>query len=76
MAKGDAFWKAVRKREALKTAEAEGVVADSMQVRIALIERMNKGELTLAEVQQELKRIKRGAKAAGMTTRAKAFRDG
>jgi hypothetical protein len=76
MGKGDAFWTAQRKRSALKTAEASGVVADSMEVRMALIERMNKGELTLAEVQAELARIKRGAKAAGMTTRNRAFSDG
>lgn len=76
MAKGDRFWTAERKKTALKTAEASGEVADSLAVRRALIERMNKGELTLTEVQAELARIKRGAKAAGMTTRARAFREG
>lgn len=76
MAKGDRFWTAKRKKTALETAEASGAVADSMAVRIALVERMNKGELTLAEVQAELARIKRGAKASGMTTRARAFREG
>jgi hypothetical protein len=65
-----------RKKTALKTAEANGEVADSKSVRMALMERFHKGELTLTEVQAELARIKRGAKAAGMTTRAKAFRNG
>jgi hypothetical protein len=32
--------------------------------------------VTLEEAQAELKRIKRGAKAAGMTTRARAFSAG
>ena len=76
MAKGDVFLTRERKKAALKNAETSGTVADSMAVRIALIERMNKGELTLEEVQAELARIKRGAKAAGMTTRARAFREG
>lgn len=76
MAKGDRFWTAERKKSALKNAEASGNVADSMVVRIALIERMHKGELTFDEVQAELARIKRGAKAAGMTTRSRAFREG
>jgi len=54
--------------------EAEGKVADSLDVRIALIERMNAGELTLDQVQSELKRIKRKAKANGQITRAQAYR--
>ena len=53
--------------------EAQGKVADSMDVRLALIERMNAGELTLDEVQAELKRIKRKAKANGQITRAQAY---
>ena len=75
MGKGDRFWVAARKNRALKDAEAIGIVADSMAVRIALIERMEKGELTLAEVQAELARIKRTAKVVGMTTRARVFRE-
>lgn len=74
MGKGDAFWNAQRKRAGLKAAEESGKVADSMEVRKALIERMHKGELTLDQMQAELKRIKRGAKAAGKITRAKAWR--
>lgn len=64
------------KQQAIKKAESEGKVADSLEVRVALIERMNKGELTLAQVQAELKRIKRGAKKAGLITRTEAFRRG
>lgn len=64
------------KVRAVKAAESGGEVADSMEVRMALIKRMNDGELTLAQVQEELKRIKRGAKKAGKVTRAQAWRNG
>jgi hypothetical protein len=37
---------------------------------------MNRGEITLEQAQAELKQIKRGAKAAGKTTRARAWRAG
>jgi hypothetical protein len=67
------YFKHKAKLDGLKQAEAAGLVADSMAVRIALIERMHAGELTLDQVQAELKRIRRGAKSAGQTTRAKAY---
>lgn len=65
-----------RKQQAVRDAEAAGEIADSMDVRKALISRMDAGELTLEQVQAELKKIKRGAKAAGKTTRAGAYRHG
>ncbi len=61
---------------AMKEAEDAGVVADSMAVRMALIQRMKAGELTLAQVQAELKRIKRAGKKAGLTTRSEVYRNG
>lgn len=61
------------KRANLRQAEADGVVADSMDVRRELIRKMDAGEMTLEEVQAELKRIKRGAKAAGKLTRTQAL---
>jgi hypothetical protein len=64
------------KIEAVRTAEAAGAVADSMDVRMGLIARMDAGELTLEQVQAELKRIKRDAKKNGQTTRSKAYRNG
>lgn len=62
------------RRKAVETAEAAGQVADSMEVRLALMARVDSGEITLEDAQTELKRIKRGAKAAGKLTRAQAFR--
>lgn len=61
---------ALERNRELREAEAAGEVADSMDVRKALIERMDAGELTLEEVQAELKSIKRGASKAGKVTRA------
>lgn len=60
----------------LHRSEAAGEVADSLDVRKALIQRMTAGELTLDQVQAELKRIRRGAAKAGKVTRTAAFRRG
>lgn len=57
----------------ISTQEAAGNVADSMDVRIALMERVHAGEITLAEAQSQLKTIKRNAKRNGQITRNKAF---
>lgn len=57
-----------------RTMEAEGKVADSMDVRLALIARVHAGEITLEAAQTELKRIKRAAKQNGQITRAQAYR--
>lgn len=62
-----------RKCAALRDAEAEGLVSDSMDVRKALLERMHAGELTLDEVKAELARIKRQGRKSGMVTRAQAY---
>lgn len=70
------FEASIDNRAAVTEAKAAGKVADSGEVRLALIERMNRGELTLEQVQAELKQIKRGAKAAGLVTRAQAFNRG
>lgn len=70
------FEAAMEKRQAVKEAEASGNVADSMDVRLALMARVHAGEITLAEAQKQLQKIKRGAKAAGQVTRAQAFSRG
>lgn len=62
------------RRAAVKQAEADGKVADSMEVRMALMQRVHDGEITLEEAQSELARIKRGAKANGQITRDQAAR--
>ena len=74
MAKGDRFWRSNEQRANVNKAEASGRVADSLEVRKALMERVHKGEITLEAAQAELAKIKRGAKKAGMVTRSQAFR--
>ena len=54
--------------------QESGVVADSDAVRTNLIERMHAGEMTLEQVQAELKRIQREAKKAGQPVRADYFK--
>jgi hypothetical protein len=58
---------------AQKAAEDAGQVADSLTVRMQLIARMKSGEISFDEMQAELKRIKRSAKAAGQFTREQAY---
>ena len=63
----------MEKRRLLKEAEESGQVADSLEVRMALMARVKSGEITLAEAQVELRRIKRGAGQRGLITRAQAY---
>lgn len=70
------FEASIDKRAAVAAAESAGIVADSAEVRLALMRQVHAGELTLEQAQSELKRIKRGAKAAGMVTRSQAFSRG
>jgi hypothetical protein len=65
---------AANRRQWQREREAEGVVADSMDVRRALVARFDAGEITLPQMQEELARIKRGAKAKGQITRDQAWR--
>lgn len=73
MTKGDRFWAMMERKRRLHEAEAAGLVADDSATRIALVERVHAGEITLEEAQAELQRIKRNAKANGKTTRARAY---
>ena len=57
----------------IKENEAAGKVADSMEVRMALMEQVHRGERTLEDVQAELARIKRNAKKNGQITRNQAY---
>ncbi len=68
----DPFEVAAR-QDHVKAQEAAGKVADSMDVRRALMRRFHAGEITLEDAQAQLKAIQRGAKKNGQTTRAKAW---
>lgn len=67
------YFKHRARLEQQKAEEAAGNVADSMDVRLALIAKMDAGEMTLDQAQAELKRIKRNAKKDGKITRAQAY---
>lgn len=61
------------RREEQNRLEAEGKVADSMEVRKALMQRVHDGEITLEQAQAELSKIKKRAKRNGQITRDQAF---
>jgi len=70
------FQASLDKRNAMKKAEEQGEVADSIEVRTALMAKFHSGECTLEEIQSQLAAIKRGAKKRGLKTRSQAFREG
>ncbi|KWW02035.1 hypothetical protein VK87_0211810 [Escherichia fergusonii] len=56
--------------------EEQGLIADSMEVRRSLVERVMRGEITPEQSREELKRIQRNAKRNGLKTRNQAWREG
>lgn len=60
------------KRRNEEDADAKGLIADSMDVRKALMQKFHSGECTLEQVQAELAAIKRNAKKNGQVTRDQA----
>lgn len=73
MEKRDRFTVSLDKRANVKKCEADGIVADSTEIRMALMAQVRNGERTLADVQAELKKIKRNAKKNGQITKNQAF---
>lgn len=67
------YWEAQDRKDMIKQAEQEGRVVDNIDYRKSLMERVNKGEITLEEAQAELKRVKRSAVANGKITRNQAW---
>jgi hypothetical protein len=70
---GDSFWRIQRQKAALKQAEADGVVADSLEVRKELVRQFEAKQITFEEMQAKLAKIKRDAKKNGKVTRNQAF---
>lgn len=64
----------IRKRDALNKADSAGEIADSMEVRTEIMERVHAGKITLKEGQAELRKIKRSAKKNGQLTRQQKCR--
>ena len=65
-----------RKHRAVNEAESAGLVADSIEVRKALVKRIESGEITPEQGWVELAKIKRNAKKAGLLTRSQAYNRG
>ncbi|MGH0004477.1 hypothetical protein ACQU0X_30805 [Pseudovibrio ascidiaceicola] len=72
LAHGSALRARLRREQANK-AEKQGIVADSKEVRMALMAQVHNGDKTLEEVQAALKKIKRNAKKEGKITRNQAY---
>jgi hypothetical protein len=66
----------IDKIRAMESADAAGQIADSMDYRMALMGRVERGDLSLVEAQAELAKVKRNAKRNGMKTRSQAYREG
>lgn len=64
----------IQRRNMVDKAEKQNQVADSFEVRLALMNRVKSGEITLEQAQNELKKIKRNAKKSGKITRNQAWR--
>lgn len=64
------------KRVNIEKLEEQGLIADSMEIRKSLVERVMRGEITPEQSREELKRIQRNAKRNGLKTRNQAWREG
>ncbi|WP_055134574.1 hypothetical protein [Pseudomonas mediterranea] len=62
------------KRVALQIAEEQGIVADSSELRASLAAKIHFGEMTLEQVQAELRKVKREARKNGLKTREQIWR--
>ena len=60
-------------QRALDQAEKDNIVADSIEYRKALMQKVDDGEITLEQAQKELKSVKRNAKKKGLITRNQAY---
>lgn len=74
MRRRDWYDRRVDKRVALQIAEEQGIVADSTELRQALVAKLQSGEMTLQQVQDELRKVKREAKKNGKKTRSQIWR--
>lgn len=74
MRRRDWYDRRMDKRVALQIAEDQGLVADSTEFRQALVVKLEAGEMTLDQVKEELRKVKREAKKNGKKTRDQIWR--
>lgn len=69
----DSFDARMDKRAALKRAEENGEVVDSIEFRKGLMDRVRAGEITITQAQDLLQKEKRKAKKLGKLTRTQVW---
>ena len=74
MSRRDWYDRRMDKRVALQIAEEQGMVADSSELRASLVAKIHSGEMTIDQVQAELRKVKREAKKNGLKTREQIWR--
>lgn len=74
MRRRDWYDRRTDKRVALQIAEEQGLVADSAEFRQGLVAKLQSGEMTVQQAQDELRKVKREAKKNGKKTRSQIWR--
>lgn len=74
MRRRDWYDRRTDKRVALQIAEEQGIVADSSALRASLVAKIHAGEMSIEQVQAELRKVKREAKKNGLKTRDQIWR--
>lgn len=74
MRRRDWYDRRTDKRVALQIAEEQGLVADSTEFRQGLVAKLQSGEMTVQQAQDELRKVKREAKKNGKKTRSQIWR--
>jgi hypothetical protein len=62
------FYKNIDRKRAIERAETLGLIADSKEVRMKLLEKVRAGEITLEHAKIKLETIKHNAKKNGLYT--------
>ncbi|MDD1016887.1 hypothetical protein [Pseudomonas rubra] len=74
MSRRDWYDRRLDKRVALQIAEEQGLVADCTELRQTLVAKLKSGEMTIEQVQAELRKVKHDAKKNGKKTRSQIWR--
>ena len=71
-----AFEASIAKRANVERMEMEGKISDTDAVRLELLDRMTRGDITLEEMKKELEKVKRDGKKKGLLTKQQAYSRG
>lgn len=70
------FERAMDRRRNLRAEETAGNIADSLEYRMSLMEKVRNREISLEEAQRQLRETQKTAEKQGKLTRDKAYRNG